>query len=225
MRLPVLLLLATAACLDARPFHWPWSTRTTQQAEARVFHWPWNSRAKEQQRLNAAMAPKPTSREEEILRPDVTKEFNLGSAKFGSGRAVSGGKTTGGTFQFESKTQTKNFPTSTVTPQQAWGTDSKYATKSAETKESWFARLTARAKTYETRENSDANKGLQGSTLPGSDKRFAVRGRRQAELDTDRVEGRAPKMPLGGDRDGGQSWNGELKPLTVQDVKTLLNKN
>jgi hypothetical protein len=222
MRLFLLPLLAMAASLEARPFHWPWSsgdTKQTEQKEASHFRLPWNSRAKEQQRLNAAVQPKPTSREEEIMRPDITKQFNLGSAKFGSGMSVTGKKAATSEFYFEDKTRTKSFATNALGAKPAWGTDSKFATKSADTKESWFARLTARTKSYETGESRDANKGLQGRALAGKD--FEARGRRQADID----KNGAPGMTSGGERDGGQSWAGDLKPLSIQDVRTLLNKN
>ena len=226
MRLSLLLLLATAACplcAEARPFHWPWSRTAEQQEqkEAQHFRLPWNSRAKEQQRLNAATAPKPTSLEERLMKPDMTKEFNPNSAHFGSGLSVTGKKAATSGFYFVNKTRTKSFETRNFATKQAWGGDSKYATKSAETKESWFARLTAPTKTYGTRESRDANKGLQGKVLPGSERKFVAIGRRQAELD----KNGASMMPLGGERDMGQSWSGDLKPMSIQDVKTLLNKN
>ena len=225
MRLFVLLWLLTAGCLEAAPFHWPWSKSTAEQTPARRFHWPWNSRTTEQTRLNAAMEPKPTSREEQILRPDLTKEFNPSAANFGSGRSVTGKKAATSEFYFLNKTRTKSFDTKEFATKEARNANSKYETKTAETKESWFARRTALTKTFATRESSDANKNLQGSVLPGSEKKFLARGRRQAELDADRAQGRAPKMGLGGDREGGQSWSGDARPLSIQDVKTLLNKN
>ncbi len=248
MRLSLLLVLATAmcpACVEARPFQWPWSKRaagaevqaaqpemaqpqSVQPAKQGLFGRLFgvgNSRAKEQARLDAAMAPKPTTRDEQILRPDITKEFNPSAANFGSGRSLTGKAAATNEFYFENKTRTKAFETKGIGTKEAWGMQSKYETKAAPTKESWFSRLTAKTKTYDTRESRDAKKGLQGSVLPGSDQKFAARGRRQAELDADRAEGRAPKLPLGGDREGGQSWNGDLKPLSIQDIKTLLNKN
>lgn len=208
MRSLFLIWLMMAGCLEAKPFQWPW-----------------NSRAREQQRLNAATAPKPTSREAEILRADETKAFNLSTAKFGTGVSITGKGTATGGFHFEDKARTKSFATRELFAKPASGTASQYATKDAPTKQSWFSRLTASTKAFVTRESSDSNKGLQAQVLPGSDKAFLARGRRQAELDADRAEGRAPKMPLGDDRDGGQSWSGDLKPLTIQDVKSLLNKN
>lgn len=221
MRFSLLLWLATVASLEAQPLRWPWSKASAEKKEAWHFHLPWNSRATEQKRLNAAVEPNPGSREEQILRPDTTKAFNLSSAKFGSGMSVTGKKAATSEFYFENKTRTKTFATGAVVTKPAWGTDSRFATKSADTKESWFSKLTARTKTYETYESRDAKKGLQGRAVPGSDKNFVARGRRQAELDRNGAAG----IPPGGDRDFGQSWSGDVKPLTIQDVRTLLNKN
>ena len=241
MRLPLLLLLALAACptvVVAQPFHWPWSKRTSEvqmgqgqpmeqqeKKTARRFPLFGNSRTKEQQRLNAATSAKPTSLEERIMKPDITKEFNPSSANFGSGRSITGKKAATSAFHFENKTRTKTYETGTFATKKAWGSDSQYATKTAETKESWFARKTAPTKTYATRETWDANKGLQGQVLPGSDRKFVAIGRRQAEYDADRAAGKAPKVMVGGDREAGQSWSGEVRPLSIQDVKSLLNKN
>ena len=232
MRRSLLLWLATAACptsLVAQPFHWPWSRHVEQQQveqqekkQSRLFRLPWNSRTTEQSRMNAATAPKPTSREEQVMKPDLTKEFNPSAANFGSNRSVDGKKAATGEFQFVDRTRTKSFATKELSAKQAWGTTSQYETKTAETKESWFSRLTAVPKPYATHESSDANKNLQGRVLPGSDQKFVARGRRQAELDRNAAAG---GVPMGGDRDVGQSWSGEVRPLTIQDVKTLLNKN
>lgn len=236
MRLSLLILVATVACpvcLEAQPFHWPWSNRTTaaqaqdgQEAQEirrtpsrfRLFS---NSRAREQQRLNAAMEPRPTSRAEQVMKPDLTKEFNPNSANFGAGKSLSGKNAATSEFHFVNRTRTKAFETGAFATKKAWGMDSSFGTKAVQTKESWFARLTSPTKTYATRESRDASKGLQGKVLPGSDRRFVAIGRRQAELDTNG----ASRMPIGGDRDGGQSWSGELKPMSIQDVKVLLNKN
>ena len=232
MRMSLLLLLATAACpmcVVAEPFHWPWSRHVERQQEAhqeikrtQLFRLPWNSRTREQSRLNAAMTPKPSSRQEQLLHVDPTKEFNPSAANFGSAYTQAGKKTATGAFHFVNRTQTKSFETKEFATKQAWGAQSKYATKTAETKESWFARRTAVTKPYATRESSDANKNLKGRVLPGSDKKFVARGRRQGELDKQNA---TAGMPLGGDRDTGQSWSGDVRPLSIQDVRTLLNKN
>lgn len=192
-----------------------------ERKKMRLFPLFSSSRAKEQQRLNAATAPKPTSREEQVMKPDYTKEFNPSTANFGSGRSLTGSSAATNAFHIVDRTRTKSFATGAFATKQAWGADAQFATKTMPTKQSWFAKLTAPTKTYATRESRDANMGLQGRVLPGSEKRFVAIGRRQAEMD----KGGASIMPLGGEREGGQSWNGELKPMSIQDVKSLLNKN
>ena len=182
---------------------------------------PWNSRATEQTRLNAAAAPKPTTFQERLLHPDETKGFNPGVANFGSGRTVSTGKARTNEFYFVDKTRTKSFGTRDYATREAWGAKTEYATREAPTKESWFSRLTARTKSYDTREDRDANKTNATRALPGGDRAFVAKGRRQAALDKDGAKGE----PLGGDRTVGESWSGDLRPLTIQDVRTLLNKN
>ena len=227
MHLPLLMLLSSAACLQAGPIRWPWSRTPEQQQEKeqaknddRFFRLPWTSRTREQQRLNAATAPRQTSREEQVMKPDLTRQFDLNSANFG-GKTLTGKKSETSAFTFVNKTRVKTFETETFATKEAPGSDAAYATKSAPTKESWFARMTAPTKTYATRESREANKGLQGAVLPGSDQKFVAIGRRQSQLDKNGAAG----MPQGGDRDSGQSWSGELKPMSIQDVKDLLNKN
>jgi hypothetical protein len=190
-------------------------------SSTKAVHWPWNSRVKEQTRLNAATAPKPTTRAEQILRPDETKEFNPRSANFGSGRTVPTGTTKTNEFYFVDKTRTKSFGTRDYATKEAWGTKSQYATKDAPTKESWFSRLTARTKSYGTREDREANKQTETRALPGGDRTFVAQGRRQAALDKNGTTGQT----AGGDRTAGESWSGDLRPMTIQDVKALLNKN
>ena len=182
--------------------------------------WPGNSRAKEQERLNAAVAPKPGTREEEILRPDETKEFNLSAMNFARGRTFETGKAATNEFYFVDKTRTKSFRTGDFATRGAQGMKD-YPTTAAPTKDSRFSGLTATTKSYETAENRDANKTSPTRALPGGDRAFVAQGRRQAALD----KGGAKGHPIGGDRTSGESWSGDIKPLTIQEVRTLLNKN
>ena len=182
---------------------------------------PWNSRTHEQAKLNAVTEPKPTTREEEILRPNATKSFNPSAANFGSNRSISTNAARTNEFHFADRTRTKGFSTRDFGTKPAWGTDTGYATKDAPTKDSWFARLTSPTKSYATRDNWEAGKTSETRVLPGGDLKFVAKGRRQAELEKNGAAGQA----MGGDRESGQSWSGDLKPLSIQDVKTLLNKN
>ena len=87
-------------------------------------------------------------------------------------------------------------------------------------KSSWLSRLTARTKTYPTTAARDAGKAVPIRALPGGDRTFAGVGRTQPALD---AAGREA-IPFG-TTDGGPSYTGDLRPLTIEDVKKLLNKN
>jgi hypothetical protein len=182
---------------------------------------PWNSRSQEQARLNAATDATPRTREDEILHPDPTKEFDPRAANFGSARSVSTKGASTSAFHFVDKTRPKSFATREFGTQGAWDSGRKYATNEAPTGESWFSRLTAKTKPYATKENWEADKTSGTRALPEGGRTFAARGRKQAELDSKGAAG----MPMGGDRVSGESWSGDLKPLTIEDIRTLLNKN
>ena len=184
-----------------------------------------NSRAVEQRRMqvveavqSGAWAPA-SERGQAVLAPQP-KEFNMGSLKLGSQRAFNAKGANTNEFHFVDKTRTKSFASKDFSTKGAWMGNAKFATKDAPTKSSWFARKTASVKDYETREARDASKSAATRALPGGDRPFLVQGRTQAALD---ATGRA-NIPFG-TTSAGQSWTGDLKPLTIQDVKTLLNKN
>lgn len=204
MRFLPLLAIFLAGCSATKPVQWPWS-----------------SRGREQARVNAATAPKPADRESEILRPDETKAFNLGAASFGAGRTATTKPVQTNEFYFINKTRAGSFGTRDYATKGASGIDAAYATKEAPSKESWFSRLTAPTKKYATKESRDAGKTVDTRALPGGDAAFIAKGRRQAALDKD---GAAAGF-VRGDTEGGASWTGDLKPLTIQDVRKLLNKN
>ena len=188
----------------------------------KAVHFPWSSRGQEQARMNAATSPKAQTRDEEsILHPDETKAFNPGAARFGAGRTAYTKSAQTNEFYFTNKTRAGSFDTRGYATREASGTGTEYATKEAPSKESWFSRLTARSKKYATNESRDAGKTVGTRALPGADEAFVAKGRKQAALDKD---GAAAGFERGGP-DSGMSWSGDLKPLTIQDVKKLLNKN
>ena len=184
-----------------------------------------NSRAVEQRRMqyvqaveSGAWAPA-SARGSDVLAPKP-KEFNLGAMRTGAAREFKGNAARTNEFQFVDKTRTRAFGTKDFSTKGAWMGNAKFATKEAPTKDSWFARRTARVKDYETREARDASKTAATRALPGGDRQFLVQGRTQAQLD---ATGRA-NIPFG-TTTAGPSWSGDLKPLTIDDVKALLNKN
>jgi hypothetical protein len=194
------------------------SSKVDQQLDPKTA----NARAIEQQRMQAitsgAWAPA-SERGEEVLAPKP-KEFNMGALRTGFNKSFDGKAAPTSEFHFVDKTRTKPFGTRDYVTKGAWMGDMKFGTKEAKTKESWFSKRTAETKTYGTKVAHDASKSAATRALPGGDKPFLVQGRRQADLDSN---GRQ-KIPFG-TSDLGQSWSGDLKPLTIEDVKGLLNKN
>lgn len=180
-----------------------------------------NSRVKEQERLNAAVAEERGAPEDKVLRWDENKTFNPSTARFGGGGTFATGKAQTNEFYFVDKTQTKSFRTGGFATREAESAKVSYATREAPTKESRFSGQTAPTRSFATAEDRQANKEMATRSLPGGDRTFAAQGRRQAALD----KTGSKDHPMGGDRSSGESWSGDLKPLTIQDVRTLLNKN
>lgn len=181
-----------------------------------------NSRAVEQMRMNRIEGGEAhSSRAAEVMMPNQNKTFDTRTAKFGNSSAIGSRKFESGEFHFEDRVRTKSFGTRDFSTKGATMTDRTFATKEAPTKESWFSRLTARTKTYETRAARDGGKTAETRALPGGDKPYFAKGRKQGAYDS---QGPAA-MAMGRDRTDGQSWSGDLKPMTIEDVKKLLNKN
>jgi uncharacterized protein YceK len=180
-----------------------------------------NTRAVEQMRMRAVTSGA-TLRERvaQVLVPDKEKEFDPAAARFGKPAQFHGKPQKTNEFLFVNRTRTKDFQTNSFATKGAWMGDAKFETKEAPTKESWFSRMTARTKGYDTKDAREAGKSVPVRALPGGDRAYVAQGRRQAELDATGKD----KIPFG-TTDMGPSWSGELKPLTIQDVKNLLNKN
>ena len=180
-----------------------------------------NTRALEQVRMRTITSGDAESaRGAEVLIADPNKEFNPASARFGA-RSLGGKSAPTNDFHFIDRTRTKGFGgTKDFATKGAWMGDAKFATKSAPTKTSWFGGRSARVKTYDTKEARDASKTAATRALPEGDRSYVAQGRRQAQLD---ANGR-DTIPFG-TTNMGPSWTGELKPLTIEDVKGLLNKN
>lgn len=176
---------------------------------------PWNTRAQEQARLNAATVPKPQTREEELLTHDPNKEFPLTQANVTGARTYATGKAGTGEFRFANRVRSNDYRTHDYATNAAQMGELKFDTKDAKTKESWFSKLTARSKSYDTNDAREAKKEAPTKALPDGERPFLVQGRRQADFDRN---GPASQIPT-------QSWEGDLTPMTIEDVRKLLNKN
>lgn len=209
MRLLTLLLAASLSACASRKNPDELNTATA------------NTRAIEQVRMRAVTSGDVTSeRGAQVLVADPTKEFNPNAARFGGGRAVAGKAAQTNDFQYVDRVRTRSFVSKEYVSKGAWMGNMKFATKDAPTKTSWFARRSAQVKTYDTREARDASKTAATRALPEGERAFVAQGRTQAALD---VDGRS-RIPFG-TTTVGPSWSGELKQLTIDDVKSLLNKN
>lgn len=189
-----------------------------------------NSRAIEQKRMNVMEMNADqglTERGAEIAVYDPEKTFDPNVPQFGHGRSISPKAAQTTTFNFVDGVRTKEFggTRSAALGKNAWMGNLQFQTKAAPVKESWFSKLTARSKTFDTSKSRFADKAVATRPSVIEDKPFLVKGRRQADYDT---KGPAA-MALGGDRISGDSWTGDLqqltKPMSIDDVKKLLNKN
>ena len=207
MRLMMLMALLLAGCASSK------NTEALKPATA-------NTRAVEQVRMNEVEGGE-SHRGSEIMMPNQNKTFDTRAANFGTASAIGSRQARTGEFHYEDRMRTKSFGTRDFSTKGATMVDTKYETKAAPVKESWFSRITARTKKYETREAQGVSKTAETRALPGGDKAYFVNGRKQGIYDS---KG-AAAMAQGGDRSDGQSWSGDLKPLSIEDVKKLLNKN
>lgn len=185
-----------------------------------------NSRALEQRRMNLISQYSDegiTARGAEVAIYDPEKTFDPRAARFGRAAMMGSKSAQTNEFNFVDRVRTKDFATREHITKTAWTGDLKFETKAAPVRDSWLSRLTARTKTFDTSQSKSqfSDKSATTRALPGSDKPFLVKGRRQADYDRNGAGAQA----MGGDRMDGQSWTGDLRPLTIEDVKKLLNKN
>ena len=187
-----------------------------------------NSRALEQKRMNVIeeyAGDNVGARGAEIAVVDPNKEFDPRAAHFGHATTISTKAAQTTNFNFVDHVRTHEYITREAVSKTAWMGDVKFQTKAAPVRDSWFSRLTARTKSYDTKKSRYADQTVATRPSIIEDKPFLVKGRRQADYDT-----RGPSaQAMGGDRFSGESWSGDLqqltKPLSVEDVKKLLNKN
>jgi hypothetical protein len=184
---------------------------------------PWNSRAAEQAKMNEVTKPKKDRSEmtfeERMDDHDAKLEFDPSAANFGSKKSFGTRAARTGGFYFQDRVRTKDFGARDFSTKDAWMSGKGFETKAAPVKESWLSQLTARTKTYDTRQARDAGKAATVRALPDGERPFLVKGRRQGALDANGRE----QIPMG-TNDLGPAYSGEIKQMTIEDVKKLLNK-
>ena len=150
-----------------------------------------------------------------VVVPDYTKEFNPATARFGNRSADSDKAAHADTFRFTERFRTKEFASKEFGAKSAWLGKLSFATKDAPTKEAREAGKTAASKSYDTETAREAGKTAALPIVPDGERKFLGK--------------EADKMKRGiRPEDQGKfenAWTGNLDPMSIEDVKKLLNKN
>lgn len=159
--------------------------------------------------LHAQTTQKERSLYERIMKPDKDKTFdpsteaNIGGRTFQSKSARTKSYSTRGFFA--GLFRTKEYST-----KNAWDGDMKFTTKEANTK----GRYDTRAADVKTAPTKDAREsGKTAATRPLWDGQRQYLGPESKKLD----QAVDPNKRI--------EWRGDLKPMTIEDVRELLNKN
>jgi len=156
-----------------------------------------------------------------ILHPDEKKAFDLDNAKFFGTKGFSGTTkvTQSKEFQFDQKFSPKAFNAATYSGTKgAWLGDMKFSTKSASTSGKYEipnAGKAADTKALPIKDYVYSDKAVATKIFPGQ-RPFLKRGPSQDLFDKEKGYPSTSK-PIG--------FTGDLRPMTIDDVRTLLNKN
>lgn len=153
--------------------------------------------------------------EDRLTKPDMTKEFNPSTHAVGSARTYGTGGAATKDFKFDQKIKPTAYNTGEFAgAKEASAAQRKYATTAANTSGKYSipnAQKAADTKTAPTKEAPDANK--VAATRELSDARRPFLGPESKNLN---------KLV---DPTKGVGWKGNLEPLSIDDIRTLLNKN
>jgi len=118
-------------------------------------------------------------------------------------------------FYVQQKFQSKGYDSKEFRTKSAWDGDFKFSTKEARTK-TYDTKKAPYDKTAAVKDARDAGKSASTREFYQANRTSPFKGRSQALFDK---EGPAAQAKIG------PSWSGNLKELTVDDVKEILNKN
>jgi hypothetical protein len=151
----------------------------------------------------------------EVIAPDYTKEFNPSVARFGRSASVADKAARTGEYRFTERFRTKEYAAKDFGTKSASLEKLNFGTKTAATKEAREAGKTARSKSYETSEAREAGKSAAIPNVIDGERKFLGK-------EADRMKrGIRPEDQAKFEA----AWQGNLEPMTVEDVKKLLNKN
>jgi hypothetical protein len=150
-----------------------------------------------------------------ITKPNMEQSFNLQNAAGGSSKSFGTKSANSKGFYFQQKANTGTFRSKEYTgTKTAWMGDFQFGTKTARTKD--YATKPAATKAAPVKDARESGKGAPTKEYVDQQKEFTRRGRSQDRLD---AEGGVPKdgKPVG--------WDGNMKPMTIDEVRELLNKS
>jgi hypothetical protein len=154
------------------------------------------------------------------------KSFNLNQMS-AFGRSKSDFQARGAntdSFYIWQKFQAKGYQTEAYQTKSAWDGNFKFSTKDARTK-TFDTKAAPGVKAAPVKESPDSKKSAATREFADANKASTFKGRHQSLFD---AEGPAAQAKIGvkqGWNGELQSWSGNLKTLTVDDVREILNKN
>ena len=205
----LILALVCVLCGCASPEETAWHSAEKQELDSKKAFTE-RSRKKAMGIGDAA-----SERGAEVIVPDYTKSFDASTARFGNRASEAGKAANTGAFRFTERFRTKEFASKEFGAKSAWLGKLNFATKEAPTKQAREAGKTAASKSYDTETAREAGKTAALPIVPDGERKFLGK-------EADRMKrGINPEDQAKFEN----TWRGELQPLTVEDVKKLLNKN
>ncbi len=155
----------------------------------------------------------------EVMVPDKKRVFNPATARFGNTSSLSSKSAYTSEFRFVDGVRTKEFSSGEYRgAKTAWLEKLRFTTKEARTGEAHEASeagKTARSKGYETDAAREAGKSAAIPVVADGTRQFLGK-------EADRfTRGIRPEDQTRFEN----PWNGNLEPMSIEDVKKLLNKN
>ena len=157
-----------------------------------------------------------------LKKPDATLNYDVRKSTFGTDRSFSSKSAPSKEFSGARAFSAKSFNAKSFAgTQKAWMADTKYGTKEADTKGRYQIPNSDKSpalKTVDVKESSDARKTVDTRASPEEGRSFFAKGRSQDRFDMEKgVPSERGRTPVG--------YSGDLKPMTIDDIRTLLNKN
>ena len=156
--------------------------------------------------------------EQRILKPDMSKPFNLEKAPFGGKRAYQGSSANVKEFYAPQRYGPREYQAKDFTGSKgSWFGNAKFNTESAAPKGKFEipnATRKADTKTLAVDDARESSKTMKTSKYATGE--ITWRGRSQDKLDSEKG-GPGDSKPLG--------YSGDFKVMSIDDVRELLNKN